>query len=82
MTESVYPLLAALIFGFFALITGKRFSKKKKEVDSKPPENTAASAAREDIQQTFEEEVERQEKALNSEDPAGDLAALGNARKR
>ena len=82
MTESVFPLLAALIFGAFALLTGKRLSKKKKEVDSKPPENTAASVSRQNIQQTFEEEVARQEEALKGDDPAGDLAALGNARKR
>jgi hypothetical protein len=80
--ESVYPLLAALIFGVIALFTGKKFSKKKKEAVSTAPESATAGPARKAIQQTFEEEVGRQEKALKGDDPAGDIAALGNARKR
>ena len=82
MIESVFPLLAALIFGVVALLTGKRLSKKKKEVASMPPDSVGAGPAREAIQQTFEEEVEKQNKALGGDDPAGDLATLGNARKR
>ena len=82
MIESVFPLLVALIFGVVALFTGKKFSKKKKEVVSTPPKSAAADSARKAIQQTFEEEVDRQEKALKGADPAGDLAALGNARAR
>ena len=82
MIEAVLPLLLALIVGMVALLTGKRVAKKKKEAVSTPPENTAISAARKAVQQTFGEEVERQQGALASEDPAGALADLGNARKR
>ena len=80
MTETILPLLASLFAGAFVWL----FARKKKSApeQNSPPKNTAADVSRDNIQQTFEEEVGRVKKATKGEDPAGDLADLGNARKR
>ena len=79
--ESIWPLVLALIAGLGVFFFGKSQIKKRRGVQT-PPKNTAADAARQTVQQTFEEEVSRVHKALKGKDPAGDLADQGNARSR
>jgi hypothetical protein len=79
--DSVLPLLGAVILGVLAFLFGKRMWKKDQE-SSGPPKNSAASAARETIQKTFEEEVDGIRDSASGDDPAGDLADHGNARSR
>lgn len=79
MTETVLPLLGSLFFGLFVWL----FSKKKKRKTTKaPPENSVLSASRKNIKQNLEEQTEKIESAVEGEDPAGDLADLGNSRRR
>ena len=79
--DGLLSILGALILGIFTLIFAKKASKKKAGALA-PPKNTAAEAAREAVQQTFEEEVSRIEEAKDGDDAASALAALGTARKR
>lgn len=70
--------IAALIFLLFP-----RSKKPKKGTGShSPPKNTAAEAARDNVQETFEEEVDRVDEAISGPAPASSLADLGNARRR
>lgn len=57
-------------------------NKKKKKKPSAPPSNLVAAEARDDIQEKFEEEIDRIESAVDGDTPADDLADLGNARRR
>ena len=79
--DGLLSILGALILGIFTLIFAKKACKKKAGSLAQP-KNTAAEAAREAVQQTFEEEVSRIEEAKDGDDAASALAALGNARKR
>jgi LPXTG-motif cell wall-anchored protein len=79
MTETILPLLGSLFFGAIVWL----FSRKKKRKTTKaPPENLTVSASRKNIEQDFEEEKKKVEKAVTGKDPAGDLADLGNSRSR
>jgi hypothetical protein len=64
----------AAVLGFFVV----RLSLRKKKQSTDAPANPVAPVARDVVQETFEEAVERIENAKT----ADELAALGNARKR
>jgi len=79
--------LSIVLFGIAGVITafilGQSHPKRKKQGGVPvPPKNTAADAARDNVQETFEAEVDRIKDAAESSTPADDLADLGNARKR
>jgi len=77
--DHVFTIISILGLGaLFSFL----FSKKKEKEPETPPKNTAADVARETVQQTFEEEVARVNAAVGGDDPAGDLADQGNARRR
>ena len=78
--DGLHAILGALLLGIFAFLFGKKVKKEKKELV--PPKSGAASVAREDIQETFEEEITRVEKARKGDDPTTALADLGNSRRR
>tara|TARA_R100001244_G_scaffold8922_2_gene11035 strand:+ start:192 stop:449 length:258 start_codon:yes stop_codon:yes gene_type:complete len=80
--NSIFAVLAVLGASALAFFLGRGCIKKKKGSTETPPENRAASAARDTIQQTFKEEVEKVWADAQGEDPAGDLADRGNARRR
>ena len=80
MNELV-AIVVSLVFGLFAFLVGKRKSSKSKS-EPKPPENKAADAAMDSVQETFEQEVDRIKSATDGDSPADDLADLGNARRR
>jgi hypothetical protein len=75
---SILALIGAAVLAFF-LGKGRLYKRKGSKA---PPKNTAANVAIETVQQTFEEEVDGVFKAVEGEDPAGDLADQGNARRR
>jgi hypothetical protein len=75
--ETIVGVALVAIFTFFF-----RKVLKKKEPKKAPPKDTSSDIARENIQQTLNEEVEAIEKDLSGDSPADDLAARGNARKR
>ena len=71
-----------LIAGVVAAMVGaKRFAAKSKKKNA-PPENTVVSVVVEDLQESFEDSIDRIQSDLDGNDPAGDLADLGNARRR
>jgi len=76
----IFAALGAIVLAVFVGRSG--CAKKKAKKLNAPPKNTVADAARDNIQQTFEEEVARVDAALNEANTAAQLAALGNARKR
>ena len=80
--EQLWPLVVALIAGIIVFVFGRTRAKKKGKETNTPPENRAVTALRETIQQTFEEDIGGIWKAVEGEDPAGDLADKGNARSR
>ena len=81
--DTIIQILAALGAIVLAVFVGKSGrGKKKPEKHSAPPKNTVADAARDNIQQTFEEEIARVDAALSGANTAAQLSALGNARKR
>lgn len=78
--NEVFTLISVFVVGAFLALFGKKKLSKKKADD--PPENVAAKAAIDDVQQSFEEEIDRIRDATNGPSPADDLADLGNARRR
>lgn len=81
--DTVVQIIAALGAIFLAFFMGRGgCAKKKTKKPDAPPKNTVADAARDNIQQTFEEEIDRVTDALSEANTAAQLAALGNARKR
>ena len=81
--DATVQIIAALGAIFLAFFMGRGgCAKKKTKKPDAPPKNTVADAARDNIQQTFEEEVARVDAALSGANTAAQLAALGNARKR
>ena len=81
--DTIIQILAALGAIVLAVFVGKSgCGKKKTKKPDAPPKNTVADAARDNIQQTFEEEIDRVDAALSGANTAAQLAALGNARKR
>jgi len=81
--DTIIQILAALGAIVLAVFVGKSgCGKKKTKKPDAPPKNLVADAARDNIQQTFEEEIDRVTSALNEANTAAQLAALGNARKR
>jgi mannose-6-phosphate isomerase class I len=81
--ENTVITVLIVALGSFLAFLGFRMSKMaKEEADFSPIKNRAADTARSTIQQTFEEEVNEIWKDVEGDDPAGDLADRGNARKR
>ena len=78
--NEVLSILGTLVLGLLVFLFAKK--TRPKTGDIFVPENTAANVARENIQETFEEEVQRVERARVGDDPATALADLGNARRR
>tara|TARA_R100000152_G_C6771227_1_gene197693 strand:+ start:776 stop:1018 length:243 start_codon:yes stop_codon:yes gene_type:complete len=79
--KKAWTIVVSLFVGLLAIFLGKRSSSKKQKSQS-PPENTAAKAANESVQETFEEQVDRIKSATTGDSPADDLADLGNGRRR
>ena len=79
MNEALTIVSLLGIGALLAFLHRKGFSKKKEET---PPENRAADAAGEAIQESFKEGVDRVRSATDGRTPSDDLADLGNARRR
>ena len=79
--NELIAIVVSVGFALLAFLFGKRKSSKSKP-ESKPPENKAADAAIDSVQETFEKEVDRIKSATDGDSPADDLADLGNARRR
>jgi len=78
--NEIFTIVSLLGIGaLLAFLHRKGFSKKKEET---PPENRAADAAGEAIQESFKEGVDRVRSATDGRSPGDDLADLGNARRR
>ena len=81
--ENTLITIGIVALGALMAFLGLRMSKKaQEESDPTPPENLAAGAAGATVRRTFEEEVSAIKKDVEGDDPAGDLAARGNTRKR
>tara|TARA_Y100000310_G_scaffold301856_1_gene338682 strand:+ start:1220 stop:1471 length:252 start_codon:yes stop_codon:yes gene_type:complete len=81
--ENTFITIGIVAVGMVMAFLGFRMSKKaQEESDPSPPENLAAGAARETVRRTFEEEVSAIKKDVEGDDPARDLAARGNTRRR
>ena len=74
--------IGATIVALLYLLYPRSKKPKNKKAKDAPPENTVTAAARENVQQTFEEEVERINDAVTGPTPADSLVDLGNARRR
>ena len=81
--DNILTVLSVIIISMVTLFLGKRArpGKPKKSAEG-PPTNVAADTARDNIQQTFEDQVAEVAEDLESEDSAERLAARANARKR
>ena len=71
--------LAAIIIVGLRLFRGRLNSSKS---TANAPENTAAQAALDGVQDDLQEELDRIRSATTGDSPANDLADLGNSRKR
>ena len=80
--DNLFAIGMAVAAGVMMALLGMGRLRGKKKEPGEPPDNTAAKAARGAIQRTFEEEVGSIKEDLEGDDPAGDLAARGNARSR
>ncbi len=80
--KKAFAVIGSVLFAIFAFIIGKRKLSEQKRTPEAPPENHAANAALDAVQETFEQEVDRVKAATTSDTPADDLADLGNARRR
>ena len=79
--NELIAIVVSVGFALLAFLFGKRKSSKSKS-KPKPPENKAADAAIDSVQETFEKEVDRIKSATDGDSPADDLADLGNSRRR
>ena len=79
--EDLWPLIAATIFAAVTFAVSKTCAAKKK-APGKPPSDGYVPIVVGTIKKTLTESVARRGKKLKGEDPAGDLADEGNARKR
>ena len=80
--ENLWPLLVAAVFGVAVFIFGKGYFRKKEETPEETPTDSAIDTVGEIIQQTFEDAVGKIKADVEGDDPAGDLADQGNARRR
>lgn len=80
--NELIAIVVSLVFGFFALVVGKRKFATGDTKTPKPPENKVADAATSVVQETLEQEVDRIKSATDGDSPATDLADLGNGRRR
>ena len=71
----VAAVVAATLF-----FARKLFKKKRSVV--KAPDNKVASVVAEEIQEEFEGSIKKINEAVSSDDPADELAKLGNRRSR
>jgi|TARA_Y100000296_G_C5157898_1_gene250151 hypothetical protein len=79
MNEIITILSVIGLGALFALFGRKKLTKK---TAPSPPENLAAEAAMDNVQEQFKEEIDRIRSATTGPSPADDLADLGNARRR
>jgi hypothetical protein len=77
MGDLFVPIVSAVVAAVLGFLT-IRLSLRKNKPKTEAPANPVAPVARDVVQETFEEAVDRIENAKTAEE----LAALGNARKR
>ena len=77
MGDLFVPIVSAIVVAVLGLFTF-RLSLRKGKPKTDAPSNPVAQAAQDAVQETFDEALERIERAKTAEE----LAALGNARKR
>lgn len=80
--DDITTILVALGVGAVLAFLGLRGIRKKDEDGPVPPGNQAADAARDIIHKTLEDGVADIQSDISGDDPAGDLADRGNARRR
>lgn len=80
--DDITTILAALGVGAILAFLGLRGVRKKNKDEQVPPGNQAADAARDIIHKTLEDGVADIQSDISGDDPAGDLANRGNARRR
>mgnify|MGYP004450525583 CR=1 FL=1 len=80
--STFHTIISVLLAGITAFILGKHRSGSKRNKGGELPKNKAASAANDNLQESFDEEIDRIQSDLKGDDPAGDLASRGNARRR
>ena len=78
--NETWILLCALIAGLVTFFISRKASPSKKKHEA--PDNKAADAARDTVEQTFEDSIDGIQSGIESDDPAGALADKGNARSR
>tara|TARA_R100000306_G_C4369991_1_gene139470 strand:+ start:1040 stop:1288 length:249 start_codon:yes stop_codon:yes gene_type:complete len=81
MEELFVPAVSALVVAVLAFFT-IRLSIRKKKPETEAPANPVVPAAQGVVQETFDEAIERIERAKSGKTPEEDLATLGNARSR
>jgi|TARA_Y100000310_G_scaffold21406_2_gene20705 uncharacterized membrane protein YebE (DUF533 family) len=81
MLDEIVTIVSLLGAGALMAYLVRNGTCKKKKPEQ-PPRNTAADAATEAIQESFEEELVRVRSATTGDTPADDLADLGNTRRR
>jgi len=80
--DDITTILVALGVGAILAFLGLSRIRKKDEDEPVPPGNQAANAARDIIHQTLEDSVADIQSDISGDDPSGDLADRGNARRR
>jgi len=80
--NELIAIVVSIVFGFFALVVGKRKFDNADTKASEPPENKVADAAMDAVQETFTKELNQIKSATTGDSAASDLADLGNARRR
>ena len=83
MMEDIVTVLSVIAVSAITFFLGNlmRVGKPKKG-DEQPPKNLAADTARDNIQQTFQDQVADVAEDLESKDSAERLATRANARRR
>jgi hypothetical protein len=81
MDTWIYIVLGFVFTGIGVYI-GKKLQERQDGPPPEPPDDPAVKAGRDAIDEVFEESVTDIKEAGNSDDPEGDLADLGNARRR
>ena len=82
----VVAIVVSAVLAMFAILPvrkrpGKAF-RGRANPDPEPPQDPAVNVARVLVQEVMKEELDNIEEASNSAEPADELAALGNRRKR
>tara|TARA_R100000458_G_scaffold57048_1_gene62656 strand:- start:1126 stop:1374 length:249 start_codon:yes stop_codon:yes gene_type:complete len=80
--EDLWPLIVATAFGAAIVVMGRNYFRKEKKNTEKSSTDNAIGIAGETIRETFNEAIGKIKADVEGEDPAGDLADQGNARRR